>query len=147
MEYDYPLDHVMGLREIARKRNLYAPSLFWAVPPDVLRACYNGIGPDAWSPVLRSFVTRWLEAFEEDALIHDFEYAFVPRTYSAFTLANLRFAWNVTVNAFYCANLIAGIRHAALGTLLALLCQLFGWRGFRTTDVATIVNSNETKEL
>lgn len=147
MKYDYSIEHVMGLRSTALKRNLYAPHLFWAVPLDVLCACYNGVGPDAWSQVLRAFVTRVLDMYEEDALIHDFEFAFAPRTYGAFTLANLRFAWNATVNAFYCVNLITGFQHVIFGMLLALLCQLFGWRGFKHAVITSIVNDNETKEL
>lgn len=147
MHYNYSLEHIKLLRNTALDRNLYAPKSFWTATNEQLHNCYNGIGPDAWSPYLRGAVTRCLEVFESDALIHDYEYESAPRTYAAFTLANLRFAWNATVNAFYCANLITGFQHVIFGMLLALLCQLFGWRGFKHADTASIVNNNETKEL
>lgn len=143
MYYNYSLEHVTQLRSVARERNLYAPTDFWSTPNEQLRICYNGIGPEAWSPVLRSAVTRCLDNFESDALIHDYEYEHAPRTYSAFTKANLRFACNAIMNAFYCTNLTTGFRHAGLGIFLALLCQIFGWHGFRDKKCKI----NKLKEL
>jgi hypothetical protein len=136
MFYHYDLDHIKRLLRDIDVCGLSAPAGFFRAGIKVKQACYNGIGPDRWSPRFRKLVTWLLENFEADALIHDWEFAFQPRTYLHFSIANARMA----VNAFYCAfRQDKGWRHlikqTALGALLALLCQLFGWRGYRDTDI------------
>ena len=142
--YEYSVEHVAALRRTAIIRRLSAPAGFWMSSPRTLQVCYNGIGPDSWAPCLRSAVTFCLDVFESDALIHDYEFEHAPRTYRAFTKANLRFAYNTIMNAFYCANLITGFKHAGLGIFLAFLCQLFGLSGFLRQKKCKV---NQSKEL
>ena len=126
---------VEQLREFVEIRNLSAPARFWDTSPEVLRKVYNGIGPDRWSRQFRSAVTALLERYEEEALIHDWEYTFQPKTRLHFLIANLRFATNAVLSA-YARNGAFSKRFwldGGLGILLAILCQLFGWSGYKTT--------------
>ncbi len=127
MRYCYSREHVGMLRRSARRLGCSAPAAFWNAPLRLLQECYNGIGPEAWSSRFRSRVTQALELFEVAALPHDFEFSRSPRNYFAFTLANLRFA----VNAGLEARERGSWRMFRLGLALALVCQLFGWRGYR----------------
>ena len=130
--YNYTFEHVQALKMQCFSARLSMPTLFRFASAEQLQACYNGIGPEAWAPGLRSIVTVLLDRFEPEALIHDWEYMYQPKTYGYFTLANLRFAWN----AFMCACGSADSRKNLLlqtgaGIVLALLCQLFGWKGYK----------------
>ena len=51
------------------------------------------------------------------------EYEHQRKTYGAFTLANLRLACNAAMD-----------KHPFAGLAAAILCQLFGWKGFRKGD-------------
>lgn len=135
--YAYPLDHVRELRDVALSR-LSAPEAFRSERLVILHACYNGIGPDRWSTRFRGFVTWVLGFFEADALIHDYEYSLPQKSYWLFTVANLRFAFNSVVLAavrFGVSRKTAKV--AALGLLLALLCQFFGYSGYKTGSIPT----------
>lgn len=123
------------LRFRAAKQGLSAPAQFWETSPEVLEKVYNGIGPDRWSSRFRAAVTALLERYEEEALIHDWEYTFQPKTRLHFLIANLRFAVNAVIAAY--ARSGAFSRRfwidGGLGIVLAELCQLFGWTGYRQT--------------
>jgi len=95
------------------------PELFRFATIEVLQACYNGIGPDRWSSRFRRFTTWILTFLEASALIHDWEFTYQPKTYGYFTLANIRLAWNASKD-----------HHPFSGITAAVLCQLFGWKGF-----------------
>lgn len=98
-----------------------------------MRAVYNGIGPDAWSSRFRKLVTSLLEKFTAPAMVHDWEYTFCPKNYWFFTVANLRFAVNSFIDAFYekrGSRYI--IKQTLLGIALVMLCQLFGYKGYKT---------------
>lgn len=131
------LEQIEYLRNLAAARNLSAPAQFWETSPEVLEKVYNGIGPDRWSSRFRAAVTALLERYEEEALIHDWEYTYQPKTYLHFLLANLRFAVN-TVIAAYARSGAFSRRFwidGGLGIVLALLCQLFGWSGYHQTNI------------
>ena len=96
------------------------PELFRFASAEQLQVCYNGIGPDRWSSRFRRFTTWILTFLEASALIHDWEFTYQPKTYGYFTLANLRLAWNAAKD-----------KHPFSGITAAILCQLFGWKGFR----------------
>ena len=83
-----------------QKSNQSAPAGFFMSSDLQLQACYNGIGPDRWSSRFRKLTTNLLRFFESDALIHDWEYTYQPKTYMHFTLANLRFSANAFINAY-----------------------------------------------
>ena len=136
--YDYSLNHVREVRAEIRRCGLSAPVGFATTPVKVLQKVYNGIGPDRWSSRFRAKVTELLTWFEPEALVHDWEYTFQPKTYWHFTLANLRFA----VNCFLAAwqeiepRPYRGVwRQTWRGLLLALLCQLGGWSGYKNAEV------------
>ena len=81
MQYDYTMDEVMRVAVRAEQLALSMPAGFSTCPLATLRAVYNGIGPDRWSARLRRVVTELLEWFAPEALIHDWEYTFQPKTY------------------------------------------------------------------
>ena len=134
--YHYSLEHVQALKMRCFSARLSMPGPFRFATLEDLQSCYNGIGPDAWAPGLRSIVTALLDRFEPEALIHDWEYMYQPKTYGHFTRANLRFAWN----AFMCAASTADsgrknlLLQTGAGIVLALLCQLFGWQAFQDSE-------------
>ena len=136
MSYNFTIEHVKALKLHCFDAGLSMPTLFRFASAEQLQACYNGIGPEAWAPGLRSIVTVLLDRFEPEALIHDWEYTHQPKTYGAFTWANIRFAWN----AFLCAFRTADTRkkllaQTAAGLVLATLCQIWGWTGYRTASL------------
>lgn len=129
------LEQIEYLRNLAAARNLSAPARFWETSPEVLEKVYNGIGPDRWSSRFRAAVTALLERYEEEALIHDWEYTYQPKTYLHFLLANLRFAGNAIIAAYDRSGVFARRfwLDCGFGIVLAILCQLFGWTGYRQT--------------
>lgn len=129
--YNYHVGHVDAIRRRCRKIGASAAPGFWSCRIYRLQGIYNGIGPEAWSPHFRAWVTRTLDRFEVAALPHDYEYATAPRTYLHFTIANARFAVNACLEAWYSRRW----RLAPEGFLLAILCQCFGWSGFRSYHI------------
>ena len=136
MYYFAAIDKIAALLLKIRAAELSTPPGFFESNVETLRKCYNGVGPDAWSRRFRKFVTWLLEAFEPDALIHDWEFTFSPRTYSAFTAANWRFLCNGVRFAIftYRWNLRGVIVQSIKAIVLALLCQIFGWRGYKNRE-------------
>ena len=147
MGYDYDAAHIEALLDHCREAGILTAPGFWDAPVETLRRYYNGIGPDAWSSRLRRLTTFLLRPFELAALPHDYEYATAPRTYWAFTIANLRFAANAMLEAYHRhpvrlplnrGQMQEAKRFAAMagcGLLLALLCQVAGWQGYKNTKV------------
>lgn len=147
MGYDYTAEHIETLLDHCREVGILTAPGFWDAPVETLRGYYNGIGPDAWSSRLRRLTTFLLHPFELAALPHDYEYATEPRTYLAFTIANLRFAANAVLEAYHRhpvrlplnrEQIQKAKRFAAMagcGLLLATVCQLFGWQGYKNTKV------------
>lgn len=121
---------VRALKQRAELLSCFAPSAFWKTPVRVLAVCYNGIGPDQWSPAFRRLVTRLLAPFEVSALIHDYEYVCAPRSYGAFSTANWRFFCNAFLEGAERRRFVMVLE----GALLALLCQFFGWHAFREAE-------------
>ncbi|MEA4863528.1 MAG: hypothetical protein VB042_09495 [Victivallaceae bacterium] len=132
---DFSLAHVEILKIHVVELDLVMPPGFDECPAETLRRVYNGIGPDRFPRWLRKLVTWLLRPFEGAALIHDWEYIFQPKTYWAYSAANWRFARNALRTS--CDALLPGqmVKTAICGLFLALLCQLFGWRGYK---VATL---------
>ena len=128
MQYAFSLEHVHSLRVFAFAHGFSAPPGFWTADDEELQAVYNGIGPDRWSSRFRQWVTRALEKFEYAALPHDWEYTYSPKKYWAFTVANARFVTNCWIEGWATKRR----RIIVAGILLAILCQLFGWSGYRS---------------
>ena len=137
MAYFATLACISALLQKIYAAKLSAPADFFATDKKILRECYNGIGAEAWSSRFRKFVTWLLEPFEADALIHDWEFSFAPRTYKAFTAANWRFLCNGIRLAVYTHkfNFRAVISQSIKAVLLAFLCQLFGWRAYKNKEI------------
>jgi len=126
VSYNFTIEHVKALKLHCFDAGLSMPDLFRFASAEQLQACYNGIGPDRWSSRFRRFTTWILTFLEASALIHDWEFTYQPKTYWAFTVSNLRLAWNAALD-----------RHPFSGITAAVLCQLFGWCGFREADPAS----------
>ena len=110
-----------------------------------LQSCYNGIGPERWSSRFRKLTTDLLRFFESDALIHDWEYTYQPKTYIHFTLANLRFSANAFINAYDAGDGKWSTiwQQTYKGLLLAALCQAFGWSGYKAS-IPSITSTKST---
>ena len=145
--YHYSLKYIKYLRRRALRLPFRLPEGFEAAPLRALQRAYNGIGPDRWSCRVRRLTTLLLRPFEIAALVHDYEYATAPRTYRAFTRANVRFAANAILEAYHRhpvrlplnRNQMQEARRcimmAGCGLLLAVVCQLFGWQGYKKTKM------------
>ena len=125
-EYSYSLEHVEELRRRAVRLGFLLPEGFRNVPLEELAAAYNGIGPDRWSSRFRRFTTWVLKFLEAPALIHDWQYT-VGGSYRDFSLSNWWLVVNTAIEALDLRK--TGLFFA--GIAAAVLCQLFGWRGFR----------------
>ena len=133
--YHYSAEHVRALRERARRYRLWMPEGFEDADDDVVRRCYNGIGPDRWASQARGLVTWLLGFFEADAMLHDFEYSLPAKTYARFTLANSRFCVNAVLLALQAYPLKLALKVAVLGVMLGVLCQVFGYSGYKTGTI------------
>jgi len=130
--YFASLEHVEELKKQVCSAGLSAPEAFFTTAIEELRSCYNGVGPDRWSSRFRGFVTKTLNWFEPEALIHDWEYTYQPKTYLAFTIANLRLLYNGVKFALRTQGWAkVAFQQAKRAAVLALLCQLFGWGGYK----------------
>ena len=133
MSYACTKEEIYELFYKIQEYNLSAPAKFFITPTEDLQRIYNGIGPDAWSSRFRKKVTELLAWFEPEALIHDWEYTYQPKTYLHFTISNIRFA----VNGFYAAwknenrSRIDILKYTRRSLLLAVICQLFGYKGYK----------------
>lgn len=123
----YSVEYVESLRRHCARIGVTAPESFWLAAPGRLAEAFNGVGPDRWCPVFRSAVSWLLKPFFTAALPHDWEYSRPEKNYRAFTLANLRFAWNSCLEALDERR----PSMAAMGLALAALCQVFGWSAYR----------------
>jgi hypothetical protein len=127
----YSMGHIRILRDEIRTCRLSVPEGFSEASDEDLVRAYNGIGPDAWCPILRRLVTWLLAFFEAVALIHDYEFGCPEKSYARFTAANLRFAYNAIRRAIIRTPGRYALKVAGCGLLLALLCQIFGYSGYR----------------
>lgn len=127
-KFNYPRSHVRRVFFRCLDLRVYAPTSFARAKIWQLQAAYNGVGPDRWPHWLRRVVTWLLQRYEIAALPHDWEYCYSPKTYWSFTVANYRFALNATLEALEVGDLAMIPR----GIVFALVCQLFGWRGYKT---------------
>lgn len=131
--YDFSIEHVNDLYNIVLQKKLSIPAEFEKEKISILRQCYNGIGPDRWSSQFRAFTTSLLEFFEAEAMIHDYEYSLPKKSYWRFSKANLRFAFNGVVLAIKTHKIsLKTLKLIVLGFILALLCQMFGYSGYKT---------------
>lgn len=126
MKYNYPIAHIIGLRNRALRLKFLLPDNFKSVPMPQLAAAYNGIGPDRWSIRCRKFMTWLLKFLEAPALVHDWQYT-VGGNYWDFTKSNLY----LMVNSFIEARDLRKIDLIFIGIAAAVLCQFFGWKGFK----------------
>lgn len=133
-EYFATVEHIQYLVRQIKGAKLSVPQAFWSTSEKDLRKCYNGIGPDRWSNRFRKLTTSLLEQFEPEALIHDWEYTYAPKTMWHFFVANIRFLYNGIKYAMFCFGASrAALSQCQLTLYLAVLCQLFGWSGYKQT--------------
>ena len=118
--YDFSLEHIRQLLAVAGLRKMHLPDGFESATIGELQKCYNGIGPDRWCPKFRRAITRLLEFLEAPALIHDWEYSQPVKSYGRFTAAN----WRLLVNSWKDGRFRVGLA-------AAVLCQLFGYSGYK----------------
>ena len=131
---DVERDHLIELLELIREQDLLRPPGFDRERFETLCRIYNGIGPEVWPPRYRQFVTRVLTRYEPEALIHDWEFVFQPKTYLAFTIANLRWAVNSVVKAWHTHRRAGTLfwADAGGGVACAFVCQLGGWQAYKS---------------
>lgn len=126
--------HVQKLLDLIREQDLLRPAGFDRERFEVICRVYNGIGPEAWPLRWRQWVTRVLTRYEPEALIHDWEFVFQPKTFLSFTLANLRWAVNSIIKAWHTHRRAGKLfwADAGGGVICALSCQLGGWQAYKT---------------
>lgn len=140
-------ERVAELLTLIRNQELLRPPGFDRAPPDVLVRVYNGIGPEAWPERYREWVTSILTRYEPEALIHDWEFVFQPKTYIAFTLANLHWAVNSIIKAWHTHRRVGKLFwvDAGCGVACAFCCQLGGWQAYKTGKLPD--NNNQQEEV
>lgn len=127
---------IKNLLEQVWKYKLSAPESFWQTDVETLTGVYNGIGPEQWPRYLRGIVTDLLVLFAPAALVHDYEFSTNAKSYKHFTQANARLAWNCLLLALFGEpsfvenKLHSRLKIAALGLLLGVGCQLFGYNAY-----------------
>ena len=132
-EYFATVEHIEYLLHQSKAAKLQVPAGFDS-DLKILQQCYNGIGPDRWSSRFRKLTTKLLDVFEPEALIHDWEYTYSKKTFWSFTTANIRFLYNGIKYGVFCYGFSKkSVRQIRLSICLAVLCQLFGWGGFKRT--------------
>lgn len=132
-KYFATVEHIESLLKSVKEAGLNVPKDFGQASIEDLQKCYNGVGPDSWSTRFRSFVTSALKLFEPEALIHDWEFTYSPKTFKAFTAANIRFMFNGIKFALFCTKTLNKklVRQIKISIVLAILCQIFGWFGYK----------------
>ena len=125
---------VKEILELIRDEALLTPDGFDREQFEVIMRVYNGIGPEAWPQQYREWVTSILGRYEPEALIHDWEFVFQPKTYFSFTLANLRWACNSIIKAWHTHRRAGKLfwADAGCGVACAVCCQLGGWQAYKT---------------
>ncbi len=124
MVAEYSDLHVLQLVVRLQACRASLPTGFRHCPVEVLAEMYNGIGPSRWPAWARRAITWAMRRLEAPALVHDFEWSTVPRTYWNFTASNLR----IVCNGFK-------TRAALEGLVAGLLCQAFGWLDFKAEEL------------
>lgn len=114
---------------IIDEAGLSLPPVFERESPEALTRFYNGVGAEWFPARMRRKVTGILERMEPLAFVHDVEFATAPPNYFAFTIAQLRWAYNALLLAIYYRRF--RLRFLLAAWLAALCCQLGGYRGFR----------------
>ena len=74
--------------------------------------------------------TAFLSPFSAAALPHDWAWSQEEKSYKDFTKSNLEFAYNAWREALWQKR----IALIPMGIFFALLCQVFGWKGYRGND-------------
>lgn len=119
---------------IIGEAGLSLPDAFRRETPEALARFYNGVGAD-WFPVwLRRAATGLLERMEPLAFVHDVEFATAVPSYYAFSMAQLRWAYNAARLVLYSSSeryRTHRKRFIMVAWICAACCQLGGWRGFR----------------
>jgi len=132
MRYDFPIEYVRQLRITCDRIGIKSTANFWTASPERLADAFNEIGPEQWCPRFKK-LTKWLlEPFFAAALQHDWETSRPYKSWSMFTTMNLRFIYNVLQEAIEQKTL----KLVFMGILLAMLCQLFGYRTYLKTTIS-----------
>lgn len=121
--------------QIIKEADLSLPPAFQRETPEVLGLrFYNGVGPEKFHKCVRRFITWALERMEPLAFIHDIEYGTTEPTFWAFTVAQMRWAYNAVKLFFFSPSpryQSHRKRFLIVAWLCALSCQLGGWWGFK----------------
>lgn len=131
MRYDFPIAYVRELRIRCDKIGVKSTPDFWKVSPLRLTEVFNEIGPELWCPRFEKLVKYLVEPFFVAALQHDWETSRPYKSWSAFTTMNLRFIYNALQEAIEQKKL----KLVFMGILLAMLCQLFGYKTYSQTFI------------
>ena len=131
MRYDFPIAYVRELRIRCDKIGVKSTPDFWKTSPLRLTEVFNEIGPEHWCPQFEKLVKYLVEPFFVAALQHDWEASRPYKSWSAFTAMNLRFIYNALQEAIEQKTL----KLVFMGILLAMLCQLFGYKTYLQTFI------------
>ena len=133
-------DTIIELLSLIQQYNLSVPRTLRSEDTEFLSKIYNGIGPENWHPYVRQFITDILDLFSPAALVHDYEFSIVKKSYKHFTQANIRLAYNCLRLALLGKvsivrnTLHSRIKLMGLGLILAILCQVFGYKAYNNNS-------------
>ena len=125
------LAETLEVREKVLELELRLPRGFKRCPINTLAKVYNGLGPDRFPEWLRRVITWLLAIFRPAAMPHDYRYTYGEKSYWAFAVANIQLAIDCMMVAMDMRSVRRMLLDAALGLFLALLCQMFGYSGYK----------------
>ena len=131
MYYDFSVECVRKLRIQCDAIGIKTTPDFWTASILNLTQVFNSVEPAVWCPKFNRLVKYLLEPFLMAALQHDWEMSRPYKSWGIFTSMNLRFVYNAFQEAMNrkMPSLIF------MGMLLALLCQIFGYKTYLKTSI------------
>ncbi len=118
-----------GIIRIITEAGLSLPPVFQRETPEELARHYNGVGADWFPAWLRKLATKVLVRMEPLAFVHDVEFATSAPNYFAFSIAQVRWAYNALLLVLLVYRRYR-LRFLAVAWLCALACQLGGYKGY-----------------
>jgi len=131
MCYDFPIAYVRELRIRCDKIGVKSTPDFWTASPLRFTETFNEIGAERWCSRFEKLVKYLVKPFFVAALQHDWETSRPYKSWGMFTDMNLRFIHNALQEAIEQKTM----KLVFMGILLALLCQLFGYKTYLQTFI------------
>ena len=129
----YSLEQIAVLRKKCNDLKLVGREVLDKYSDEELQCICNGIGPDVFPFGIRKFVTFIHPTLECCAFIHDVDFYESNGTRDHFSASNYRYAKNGEILAKAAYSWYNPARYIVIlqGCRHALLCQKYGWSGYK----------------